>query len=105
MVLSAVRGIGITKERDMEATVETMETQLKLWSSKIDRLAAKTQRVGFQARFDTLMHIDELKALRVIAQSKFDEFRAAEGKEQKRLKAGLKSAWNDLDAAFKKPMP
>ena len=89
----------------IEAHIGKMETQLKLWSSKIDRLAAKTQRVGFQARFDTLLYIDELKALRVIAQSKFDEFRAAEGKEQKRLKAGLKSAWNDLDAAFKKPMP
>ena len=29
----------------------------------------------------------------------------SEGKEQKRLKAELKSAWIDLDAAFNKPMP
>ena len=89
----------------MEAAVEKMEAQLKLWSLKIDDLAAKTQRAGVQAGFDALMYIDELKALHAIAQSKFDEFRAAGDAERARLKAEMKSAWNELDAAFKNPKP
>ena len=89
----------------MEAAVKTMEAQLKLWGLKIDRLATKTQAVGVQARFDALMYVDELKALRAIAQSKLDEFRAAGGAEQARLKVELKSAWDELDAAFENPKP
>jgi hypothetical protein len=85
--------------------METMEAQLKLWGLKIDRLAAKTQAIGVQARFESLMYVDELKALRAIAQSKLDESRAAGGAEQARLKVELKSAWDELSAAFQNPKP
>jgi len=89
----------------MDAAVEKIEAQLKLWSLKIDYLATKTQMAGVQAGFDALMYVDELKALHAIAQSKFDEFRAAGDTERARLKAEMKSAWNELDAAFKVPKP
>ena len=82
-----------------------MAAQLKRWSLKIDHLEAKTQMAGVQASFDALMYIDELKALHAIAQSKFDEFRAAEDTERAHLKAEMKSAWNDLEAAFENSMP
>ena len=89
----------------MEAAVEKMEAQLKRWRVKIDNLAAKTQTAGVQAGFDALMYVDELKALHAIAQSKFDKFRKAGDTERGRLKTEMKSAWNELDAAFKKPKP
>ena len=89
----------------MNGAVEAMEAQLKLWSSKIDTLAAKTQAVGVQAGFDALMYVDELKALRAIAQSKLDEFKAAGGMKEARLEAEMKSAWDRLDAVFKNPKP
>ena len=89
----------------MEAAVEKMEAQLKRWEVKIDNLAAKTQTAGVQAGFDALMYVDELKALHAIAQSKFDEFRKAGDTERRRLKTEMKSAWNELDAAFKKRKP
>jgi len=89
----------------MEAAVEKMEAQLKRWRVKIDNLTAKTQTAGVQAGFDALMYVDELKALHAIAQSKFDEFRKAGDTERRRLKAEMKSAWNELDAAFKKRKP
>ena len=47
------------------------------------------------------MYVDELKALHAIAQSRFDEFRAAGDAGRAPLKAGMESAWNELDAAFK----
>jgi len=89
----------------MEATAEKMEAQLKLWSLKIDALAAKTQKAGVRVGFDALIYIDELKALRAIAQARFDEFRAAGGADRKRLEAEMRSAWNELDAAFKNAKP
>lgn len=85
----------------MEASVEQMEAQLKLWSLKIHDLTAGTQAPGTRTRFDDLMDIDELKALCAIAQSKFDDFTAAGDTERTRLKAGLKGAWDELAAAFK----
>lgn len=85
----------------MEAAVEKMEAQLKLWSVEIDSLAAKTQMPGVQAGFDALMQVDELKALHAIAQSRFDKFRAAGDAGRVHLKAEMDSACSELDAAFK----
>jgi hypothetical protein len=86
----------------MDLAVEKMEAQLKLWSLKIKALAAKTQIVATPVRFDSLMHIDELKALHAIAQSKLLEYKAVRD-TSRRLKAEMEKAWNDLDAALQGP--
>jgi hypothetical protein len=94
------------KEKAMEAAaVGKMETQLKLWGTRIDKFAARTQKAGSLARFEDLLYIDELKALLAIAQSKLDEFRAGGDAERARLEAEVKSACNELDAAFNNPKP
>ena len=85
----------------MEAAVEKMEAQLKLWGLQIHKLVAKIQKAGARARFEDLMYIDELKALHAIAQSKLDELRAAGDTRRARLKAEMENAWNELGAAFK----
>jgi hypothetical protein len=82
-----------------------MEAQLEVWNSKIDRLAARTQKAGDRARFEDLMHIDELKALHAIAQSKLEEFRTAQATQRARLEAEIKTALEDLKAAFKNTKP
>jgi hypothetical protein len=89
----------------MEPSVKKMEAQLQRWNLKIAHLAAKTQVAGVQAGFDALIYVDELKALHAIAQAKLDAFKASEDTRRTRLKAEMQSAWADLDAAFKKPMP
>ena len=89
----------------MESAVEKMEAQLKLWSLKIDNLVAKTQLAGVEARFESHMYLDELKALHAMAQSKLIDFKAAADTRRARVEAEMKSAWNDLDAAFKKLKP
>ena len=89
----------------MEPAMEKMEAQLKRWSLRIDHLAAKTQVAGVHAGFDALIYVDELKALHAIALTKFNAFKAGEDTRRARLKAEMKSAWDDLDAAFKRPMP
>jgi hypothetical protein len=89
----------------MEPTVEKMDVQLKRWSLMIDHLAAKTQAAGDRAGFEAIIYVDELKSLHAIALLKLDEFRAGEDTGRARLKAEMKNAWEDLDAAFKRPMP
>lgn len=88
----------------MEPALEKMDAQLKRWSLRIDHLAAKTQVLGVRAGFDAHIYVDELKALHAIALAKFNEFKAGEDTRRVRLKAEMKSAWDDLDAAFKRPM-
>ena len=85
----------------MEALMEKVEAQLKLWSLRIDDLAAKAQAPGVAAGFDALMYIDELKALHAAAKSKFDEFRAAGDADRARLTTEMESAFTELDTAFK----
>ena len=89
----------------MEPVAEKMETQLRLWGLKIDRLAAQTEIPGVQAGFDTLMHIDELKALHAIAEATLLEFKGAGDGSRARLETEMTNAGKDLEAAFKKPMP
>jgi hypothetical protein len=104
-LLRTRNAICIGRRPVMEAALEVMEAQLKVWGTKIDKLAAKTLKAGARARFEDLTHIDELKALHAIAHSKLTEFKAATGTKRARLKAELKSAWDDLNAAFTDPMP
>ena len=89
----------------MEPSMEEMEAQLEIWSLKIDKLVAKTQRAGVQARFEVLMYVDELKALHAIAQSKLSACKAVEDTRRTHLEGEMQSAWGDLVAAFKNPMP
>ena len=89
----------------MEASVQKIEAQLRLWSSKIDRLAAETHIAGTRSGFDALTYIDELKALHAIAQATFDEYRAAEEMERTDLYVALKRAGDELAAAFRTPKP
>jgi len=89
----------------VEAAVKKMEAQLKLWTLNIDHLSAEAQVAGVQARFDTLMRIDELKALHAIAQSKIEKFKAADVPERTTVQAEMKAAWKELEAAFKHLKP
>jgi hypothetical protein len=89
----------------MEQVPGKMEAQLKRWGLKIERLAAKTEIAGVQTGFDTLMHIDELKALLAIAETKLLEFKVAGDADRARLETEMTNAGKDLEAAFKKAIP
>lgn len=84
----------------MQTLLERMEAQLVRWGTRIDQLAARSL-----SSFDALIHIDELKALRAIAQSKFDELRAAPEIERTELQVEAESAFNELGAALRDPVP
>jgi len=89
----------------MEATVARVEAQLKLLSSKIEHLVARSQIAGVPARFDTLMHIDELKALHAIGLAQLTAYKAADGTKQARIRDEMERSWNDVENAVKRRLP
>jgi hypothetical protein len=95
----------------MDADVERMDAQLRLWASRIDHLATRMQLAGVRTRFETLVHIDELKALHAIAESKLIAFKAAalavaaRDTQRTHLRTEMERAWNELDAALNNPRP
>jgi hypothetical protein len=85
-----------------EDNVGQLETQLKQWGAKLDEFVAKADRAGTAARIDNRKRIDDLKAKVQAAQAKLDEVKTAGSEKWDTLKAGVESAWNDLETAFKK---
>jgi hypothetical protein len=84
------------------AHVGRMETQLQQWGAKLDEFVAKADEAGAEAKIDYRKGIDDLKAKHRGAQGKLDELKAAGSEKWETLKAGVESAWNELDVAFKK---
>ncbi len=82
-----------------------MEAQLKLWSIRIDHLAARTLQPGVRASFDALIYIDELKALHAIAVAEYEAIRNAAPEKRAELMAGLSGVWDDLGTALKVKRP
>jgi peptidoglycan hydrolase CwlO-like protein len=85
-----------------EDNVGKLETQLKQWGAKLDEFVAKADRAGTAARIDNRRRIEELKAKVKAAQAKLDEVKTAGSEKWETLKAGVESAWKDLEIAFKK---
>lgn len=86
-----------------EAGQREMETRLRLWQLEIDDLVARIQLSGVQAGFDAQMHVDELKALHAIAQTRFDALKAAGTGKRPRLQAELTVACRDFAAVLGRP--
>ena len=85
----------------MEANVDKMEAQLKLWAAQIDGMAAKAEKTCPWAKIECHQGIDDLKARRAVAQAKVDEFKAAGSEKWEEYKAGIEHAWSDLEVAFR----
>jgi hypothetical protein len=85
----------------MEKNLEKVETQLKLWSVKIDELVARAEGAGAQVALTHRERIDELKSKRAMAQARLEELRVAGSWKWRRFGRGIASAWNDLVVAFR----
>ena len=86
----------------MQENLGLLESQLKQWGAKLDEFVARADRAGTTARIDNRRRIDDLKAKCQAAQSKLDEVRTAGSEKWDTLRAGVESAWGELEIAFKK---
>jgi hypothetical protein len=85
-----------------EANVGKMEAELRQWGVKLDKLIAKANAAGSEAKVDYRKGVEDLKGKYKVAQSKFAECKDAGSAKWGILKTGLEAAWNDLETAFKK---
>lgn len=85
-----------------QAHVGKMEKQLKKWGAQLDQFVAKAGEAGNEIKADYLKHIADLKLKHTAAQAKLEELKAAGGAEWKSFTAGLDSAGDELELAFKK---
>lgn len=84
----------------MTESMQDRIAQLERWGLRIRELSDQVLGTGALARFDDLLHVDELKVLHAIAQTRFDAFRVATGPERTVLEIKMQDAWIDLAAAF-----
>jgi len=84
----------------LEANVEKIEAELKLWTAKIDELTASAQKSNGWARIDLRQRIDDLKVRRALVRAKLDELESAGSDNREGLRIGLERVWNELKAAF-----
>ena len=85
----------------MEAHVGKLEERLSKWGAKLDELAARDEVAGAEAKAARHKHIDALKAKRLAAQATLDELKAAGSGKWETFRAGVESAWTDLEIAIK----
>jgi hypothetical protein len=88
--------------KTMTEYAEKMEAKLTLWKAQLDAMALKAVTVGADAKVDYHKRIADLKTRQEAARDKLAELKAAGATKWEGFKAGVESAWEDLEAAFKK---
>ena len=81
-----------------------IEAQLRVWGAKLDRLVAEAEEAGAGATVDLRERILDLRARSRVAQAKLDGLRAAGDEKWDTFKAGVESAWSELEVALRKVM-
>lgn len=81
--------------------IEKMDAQIKEWGAKIESLLARAEMAGEHVKADYRRQVEELKAKRLDAQARLDEFRAAGGEAWEAFRTGLEGAWKDLETSLK----
>jgi phage host-nuclease inhibitor protein Gam len=92
------------KENPMETTgqeVGRIEKRLRQLGTRLDRLAAKVDETGAEAKIEYRKQIDHIKEKHAVVQSKLNAFRAANGQKWDHFKGGVETAWRDFEDAFK----
>jgi len=75
--------------------------RLRQLGTRLDRLVAKADETGTEAKAEYLKQIDCIKDKHAVVQSKLTAFRAANGQKWDNFKGGVEIAWHDLENAFK----
>jgi hypothetical protein len=85
----------------IRAQMGEMERQLRHWGMQLDQLVARARGPGAWVTRDHRRRIFDLIAKHRVAQWKLDELRAAGSESWERVRAGVESVWDEVDAAFR----
>jgi len=81
--------------------VGRIETRLRKLGTRLDRLVAKVDETGAEAKAEYRKQLDHAREKHTAVQNKLAEFRAANGQKWDNFKGGVEIAWRDLEHAFK----
>jgi len=80
--------------------LQKMAAQLERWGARVEVVAAHAQKAGLHASIYEHQRVDEVKALYVIARTRFDEYSAADEAGRRSLEGSLRDAWTDMAGAI-----
>lgn len=81
--------------------VGKIERRLRQLGTNLDRLAARATEAELDAKLDYRRQIDLIREKHAQVRRRLDEFRAAHGQKWDNFRAGIETAWHDLENAFK----
>jgi outer membrane murein-binding lipoprotein Lpp len=81
--------------------VGKIETRLRQLGAKLDRLVAKVDEVGTDAKADYRSSLDHARDKQALVQSRLDAYKAANGQKWESFKGGVETAWRELADAYK----
>lgn len=82
-----------------QSYVDRLKAQFDEWNAEIDRLKAKADKAGADARIETYQQIDELRMKQIEAQERLGELQAAGETAWEDLKSGVEHAWKGMGDA------
>ncbi|MBE0620590.1 MAG: hypothetical protein IH605_08370 [Burkholderiales bacterium] len=80
--------------------VRKMHAKLDTWNAEIDRLAAKADQAGAEARAGYHKQLDALRLQRDDAKMKMERLQSAGESAWQDMKAGVESAWHAMGEAI-----
>jgi hypothetical protein len=86
------------------ASVARMEADLKSWGARIHRLRAQGHTAGSEPDLDYHKRLDDIEAKCDAAETKLDELKAAGSTKWETSRSGIETAWNEVEAAFRRLM-
>jgi hypothetical protein len=88
-------------ESRIDRTVSKLEAQLERWAAELDQLIVRAEIAGEQARIDSRMRLDELKAKLAVAREKLEEAKTAGDDKWDAFKQSVEASWKELERGFK----
>lgn len=82
--------------------VAKLEAQIEEWSTRVDGLTAKAQKLNDDARRSVLKQIEEGKGKLAAARQKVDALKTIGSDKYEEAKATLESFWKESKALFEK---
>jgi hypothetical protein len=93
----------MAEENPMETVgqvVGKIETRLRQLGTRLDRLVAKADEAGTEAKNEHRQRLTHIKDKLAVVRSKLDAFRAAHGRRWDDFRGGIETAWHDLENAL-----
>lgn len=89
---------------DKNAYEQKFDAQLKIWQAEIDKLRAKADKAGADARLQYDKQVDELVEQQKKGKEKLRELQNANEQAWSDMRHGMVRAWDDMGKAWKDAM-